>query len=66
VKESPVAFLRSGPGLWVRKNIMKLPPIQNAFSIEDVRKLLKIAGLVDVKKDKVFQTMWIIVAQRSK
>lgn len=66
VKESPVAFLRSGLGLWIRKNIMKLPPIQSAFSIQDIRKLLKIAGLVDIKRDKVFQTMWIIVAKRNK
>lgn len=66
VRESPVAFLRFGVGLWVRKKIMKLPPIQSWFSIEEVRSLLKVGNLEDIKRDKVFYTMWIILAKKIK
>lgn len=66
VRESPVAFLRSGVGLWVRKKFMKLPPIQSWFSIEEIRSLLREGNLKDVKQDKVFYTMWIILAKKIK
>lgn len=63
VEKSPVSFLRFGAGLWLRKTILKLPPIANKFSLSDIRSLLNKNGLIDVQHLKVFYTMWIIVAK---
>lgn len=65
VKESPVAFLRTGIGLWFRENFLKLPPIESNFSLLEIRKLFKNAGLKEIKHSKVFFTMWIIVAKHA-
>lgn len=63
VKESPVAFLRSGAGLWFRENFLKLPPIESNFSFLEIRRLFKNVGLREIQHSKVFFTMWIIVAK---
>ncbi len=61
-EDSPFAFLRSGPGLWLRQNVFKLPPIHNTFSIDKIDQLLALAGLQVQKSTKVFSAMWLIVA----
>jgi len=64
IKESPVAFLRSGIGLWLRKKFLGLPPLTTSLSIFDIKSLLDEAGLKDTQHRKVFYTMWIIKAKR--
>lgn len=63
VEKSPFSFVRSGLGLQIRQKFFKLPPIQNEFSLGKIRKFLEKAGLKDVKRTKIFTTMWIVVAK---
>lgn len=63
IKESPVAFLRSGIGLWLRKKFLGLPPLTTSLSISDIKSLFDEAGLKDTQHRKVFYTMWIIKAK---
>lgn len=63
IKESPFSFLRRGLGLKIRQKLLKLPPIENSFSIKRIRNLLKSVKLKDVERHKIFSTMWIIVAR---
>jgi len=63
VDKSPFSFVRSGVGLKIRQKFFKLPPIQNQFSLRKIRKFFDKAGLKDVKRTKIFMTMWIVVAK---
>lgn len=62
-QKSPFSFLRSGLGLEIRKRFAKLPPIQNNFSEGKIIRFLSEANLKLTKKDKVFHTMWLVVAK---
>lgn len=64
VEKSPFAFIRSGVGLKLRQKLFKLPPIHNQFSAEKIKKFLKTAGLREISKNKIFETMWLVKATK--
>jgi glycosyltransferase AglD len=63
-KESPLKFLRSGFGLWLRENFLHLPPMETAYTKERIIQLFEIAKLVPVKWDEVLFTMRIVVGKK--
>lgn len=64
VEKSPFAFVRSGLGLKLRQTLFKLPPIHNQFSAQKITRFFKIAGLKEISKNKIFETMWLVEATR--
>lgn len=63
-KESLLSFLRSGLGLWIRQNIMKLPPIESTYSIGEIEELLNKNSFKLITKHKIMGAMWLILAAK--
>lgn len=63
--ESPFSFLRSGVGLKIRQKIFNLPPIENSFTKDRIKNLLAAVKLKGQSFDKIFSTMWLVVAKHS-
>lgn len=62
---SPFFFLRWGPGRWLRRRLLGLPPVRNAMTATQWRALLAGARLVVEELDLVQGTMWIASATRA-
>lgn len=62
--DSKFAFLRSGIGLFLRQHLFKLPPIYSEFTETKIKSLLAKGSFEEVKKEKVFSTMWLVLARR--
>lgn len=65
VAESPFSFLRSGVGLKIRQKLFNLPPIENSFTKDRIKNLFAAVKLKGQSFDKIFSTMWLVVAKHS-
>lgn len=65
VAESPFSFLRSGLGLKIRQKLFNLPPIENSFTKDRIKSHLATVNLKAESFDKIFSTMWLVVASHS-
>lgn len=63
-KDSPLAFLRSGWGLTLRKLFLKLPPMQTIYTKQDIKDLCKQVSISPIKWDEVMLTMSIMVGMK--
>ena len=61
---SPFGFLRHGPGLWVRRVFMGLPPIRVAMRRSTLVTLLRDLDLELDSLETMTQTMWIVRCRR--
>lgn len=58
------AFLRTGPGVVIRRKLFGLPPIITVVSYEQLMKLLEQVGLKLEKLDSVYTTMWLLKCRK--
>jgi ubiquinone/menaquinone biosynthesis C-methylase UbiE len=58
-KYSPLFFLRHWPGLYLRKHLLKLPPIINSWSKKGAIKFFSQFNLIPQEIKQVQKTMWI-------
>lgn len=63
-RPSPFSFLRRGPGRWLRRWLLGLPPVRNSLSGAAYRRLLEREGLVVEEVAAVQGTMWIACGRR--
>lgn len=65
VAQSPFSFLRTGVGLKIRQQLFNLPPIENSFTEDRIKSHLATVKLKAESFDKIFSTMWLVVASHS-
>lgn len=63
-KTSPLSFLRSGLGLFLRTHILHLPPIKTGYTKSDIVNLCRKANISISKWDEVLFTMWVIIGKK--
>jgi ubiquinone/menaquinone biosynthesis C-methylase UbiE len=63
-QESPLSFLRSGFGLWIRKNFLHLPPMKTEYTKEQSLRLFYDAKLQPIKIQDVMFTMRIVMGKK--
>lgn len=63
-QESPWSFLRHGIGLTLRQRFLKLPPMETAYSRQQINSLFAAAKITPLKWAQVLSTMWIVEGKR--
>ena len=63
-QESPFSFLRAGFGLILRQKLLHLPPMETAYSKNDIEKLCISGGIKPKHWESVLSTMWVMTGQK--